>query len=318
LRRPTLRLTLDCNNACLFCAQRGLNGQPRSASDLRSELDRLRSQADEITFVGGEPTLDRALPEFVAAARERGFRSVGVQTNGRLLADGQVLRTLAAAGLTDLHFSIHGAEAAVHDYHVGAPGAFEAIVAALGFARALGLVSVATTVLTRSNYRVLDDVAVFLKNTGVVGWLISAPRTAGAMGLTEGRLMPRLWMAADPAFRALTRARSAGIPSWIQGLPACVLAPSHAKYRAWMLPDESERAYAAVCQACPSRSQCPGVDEDYLRRFGGDELAHREAAPSPEWPSLTGMFVGVGEIAPAQRPASPVIPPALTPLGVSG
>ncbi len=317
MRRPTLRLTLECNNACLFCAQRGLRAQARSASELRAELDRIRSQADEVTFVGGEPTLHPTLPDLVAAARDRGFRAIGVQTNGRLPGDAPVLRSLAEAGVTDLHFSIHGAEAAVHDYHVGVAGAFEAIVAALGFARSLGLVSVATTVLTRSNYRVLDEVAAFLRGAGVVGWLISVPRTAGAMGAADDRIMPRLGLAADPAFRALTRARNAGMPSWIQGMPACILAAANGKYRAWMLPEEPVRAYATVCESCPSHAQCPGVDSEYLHRYGGDELSPREAVDPPAWPSLTGMFVGVGELAPAHRPAPPVITP-LTALGVPG
>ena len=36
----------------------------------------------DITFTGREPTLDPALPEYLEAARDAGYRTIRVQTNG--------------------------------------------------------------------------------------------------------------------------------------------------------------------------------------------------------------------------------------------
>lgn len=166
--RATVRLGLACDNRCVFCAQDGLR-----ADDV-VDLDAARATSDELTFTGGEPLLDPRLAEHVAAARARGFRRVGVQTNGRRLAARAA--ELARAGLTDVHLSMHGADAAVHDYHVGVDGAFAEATAGLAAARAAGLVVVATTVLTRSNFRVLAPLPRWLAARGVAAWAIEIGR----------------------------------------------------------------------------------------------------------------------------------------------
>ncbi|MCA9720087.1 MAG: radical SAM protein, partial [Myxococcales bacterium] len=115
MTRQTLRLTLECDNHCVFCAQRGLrSGEAPSYPALVDRLRALRERGDAVTFTGGEPSLAPRLPELVATARSLGFRAVGLQTNGRALADDALARSLVDAGLTDAHLSIHGPRAEVH------------------------------------------------------------------------------------------------------------------------------------------------------------------------------------------------------------
>ena len=123
--RATLRLSLACNNRCIFCSQDGLSETPRAGLP----------PGDELSFVGGEPGLAADLIEQVAVARAAGFRAVGLQTNGLGLAERAA--ELASAGLTDVQVSLHGAEPAVHDYHTGVAGSFARLtkVASCGSAR---------------------------------------------------------------------------------------------------------------------------------------------------------------------------------------
>jgi len=299
LARLTVRLTLECNNACLFCAQRGLIATPRGAEVIQADLAAARVRGDEVSFVGGEPTLVPSLADWIVAARRLEFSAVGLQTNGRRLAEPGFVQRLAEAGLTDIHLSIHGAEAAVHDYHVGRAGAFAAILAALPLLRSRGLTTVVTTVLTRSNARVLAGLPPLLKSAGVAGWLLTIPRVAGALTPSDDRVSPRFGIALPFALQALALARQAGLPTWIQGAPLCLLGP----YAAHVLPDEP-REYGEVCGACPARGRCPGLDRAYLNRFQGDELAPRDAVPAAPLPRVASLFVGVGELAPT-APAQP-------------
>lgn len=312
MRRPTLRLTLECNNACVFCAQRGLKAAGVDA--FGEHLRVLRTTADEVTFLGGEPTLVPELPELIRTARALGFRGVGLQTNGRRLADKAYVATLADAGLTDLHFSIHGADAATHDYHVGVPGAFAELVAGAGLARARAITMVATTVLTRSNYRVLPSIPFLLKATGFAAWLVTLPRVAGAIAPATDRVSPRLGLALPLVRAAFAEAEKIRLESWISGAPACLLGPLTAR----LLPDEP-RSYAAVCESCPSRSFCPGVEAAYLKQFKADELAAK-TSPTPAKPTpITRLFVGVGELAPSVAPEPSILAPdvTVTQLGIS-
>jgi Radical SAM superfamily len=296
-RRSTVRVTLQCNNRCAFCAQDGVSSSERDAS-FEAELSRARAESDEVTFVGGEPTLDESLVAKVSAARAAGFRAVGVQTNGSRLADPRYLHALKEAGLTDVHLSIHGADAAVHDYHTGRPGSFGDIVAALRSTHASGLLVVVTTVLTRSNFRVLGSLPSFLATRGIAAWFVSVPFVAGRAATLRDRMIPRLGLALPFALQALARAHALRIPAFVVGAPLCLLGP----FAAHALAGES-RAYAAACDACAARSSCAGVDADYLARFDADELMARDGVTSPG-SHLTALFVGAGELAP-RVPAAP-------------
>ncbi len=304
--RPAARLSLACNNRCVFCSQDGLSGE----RSLEEQLEAARRAGSEVTFVGGEPTLDARLPEHVVAARAMGFARIGLQTNGRRLAEVGLAASLARAGLTDVHLSVHGTEAAVHDYHTGVEGSFDAALAGLAAARASGLAVVVATVLTRSNFRSLSGLPKMLASRGVAGWMVAAPACGGRLAREFDRLMPRLGLALPFALKALAAGEALGLDVWISGVPRCLVGP----YGRWLLP-ELPRSFGAACNDCPARSACPGLDAAYLGRFGGDELGParaRMAAPiEPQTRDLrtARMFVGPGEIAAAlpvaeKRPAS--------------
>ena len=264
-----------------------------------AQLAALRLCTDEVTFVGGEP-VQSSLLDAVVAACAAGFVRVGVQTNGRALARRGVAESLARSGLTDVHVSLHGAEASVHDYHTGVPGSFAQLLAGVGASRAAGLTVVATTVLTRSNFRVLNGIPWLLHGRNVGAWCISVPHAAGRAEAGFDRVYPRLGLALPYALHALEAARRVGLAAWISGAPLCALGP----YGDRALPSLA-RSYAPVCEACPARVDCPGLDARYLARFGGDELRALAAVPArAEVHALASLFVGAGELSPS--PAVPI------------
>ncbi len=292
ITRATVQIGLACDNECVFCAQSTIEREraPRALEDVTTELRLARGRSDEVTLVGGEPTLHPQLPELIAAARSLGFRRVGVQTNGRRLA--RVVDVLKSAGLTDVHLSIHGATAAAHDYHTGVPGSLAAVVAALSASRAASLPVVVTTVLTRSNARGLGDVARLVAARGASAWCITVPRARGAAAATFDRVIPRLGIAMPFALHAAQLATSLRLPVFVRGAPLCLLGP----FAARSMPT-APRAYADACAQCPARPACPGVEPEYLARFAGDELSPRDAVATPDVSDLARMFVGEGEVA---------------------
>lgn len=295
-----IRVTSRCDNRCVFCAQRGL-AHPEP-DRLGTELYSARARTDAVVFVGGEPGLvdEAELLAVVAQAKEVGFRRICIQTNGRKFSKNGRLDELVRAGLTHIHLSIHGANPAIHDYHTGVAGSFEQTFTALRTARSLSVTVGVTTVLTRSNYRMLEPIRRLLETAEVNAWNMLIPRTAGAMVGAFDRTMPRLAMALPFALHALNTANNHRLPTFIQGAPACLLGPMANR----ALEDEP-RAYAPVCAQCLSRGHCPGVDEEYLARFRGDELRARETAPPhSNQPELRMLFLGAGEPAPAQPSAS--------------
>ncbi|MFV8753199.1 radical SAM protein [Nannocystaceae bacterium ST9] len=295
--RAIVRLTHDCDNACVFCGQRGLSG---SLPFAREDLVALRERFDEVSFVGGEPSLDARLASAIAAARELGFTAIGLQTNARALAHADLrLAELHAAGLGDLQLSIHAPSAAEHDYHTGRPGSFAAAIDLLERARRRGLICVVASVVTRSNFRELPRMPALLKRHGVSAWLIEWVRPFGRAGESFARVVPRFGMALPWALAALEQARRVDLSAWIRGAAICTLG----RFAGQALAD-APRSYPAACEGCVARSRCVGVDARYLDHFGAGELDARRAAvdaaatrsPDAGRLRLQRMFVGVGEL----------------------
>src|SRR5580693_3167757 len=91
-------VTSQCNRRCTYC----FLPSDFFASGLRMSVDAfsdvvtwcVRNGVDEITFLGGEPSLHPSFPEMVSFARDRGL-NVRVVTNGarrfqRLLENGEI------------------------------------------------------------------------------------------------------------------------------------------------------------------------------------------------------------------------------------
>jgi hypothetical protein len=294
--RAVVRLGHRCNNACVFCGQAGVDDD--TPLPFEPALRAAAGVHREVTFVGGEPTLDPRLPDAVALARSLGFEAIGVQTNGR----GLDVAGLVARGLSDVHLSIHGATAPVHDYHTQIEGSFAALASALPGS----ITTVVSTVVTRSNYRVLSELAGWLHDRGVAAWLLAVPHVAGGAASAFDRIVPRLGLALPYVLHAASRATALGLRTAIAGAPLCALGP-HARLA---LRDETRRAYAPTCDACPARARCVGVDAAYLARFTAEELRPVDAPPESSAlpPHHARMFVGPGTLVPAT--VAPHPPPA--------
>lgn len=154
---------------------------------------------------------------------------------------------------------LHGADAAAHGFHGGED--FGEVVGRLR----RGEVRAVSTVLTRSNLRTLVALAELVVELRVVAWRVVVAGGAVVDGVT-----PRLAVALPHALQAITVASRRGVAGWIAGAPHCLLGP----FRGASLVVEP-RAFAAKCDGCAARAQCPGVEAAYLKRFGDEEVSPR-------------------------------------------
>jgi len=307
-RRRSIEVTLACDGACRFCPQVGLERKARDEAAVLAEIERAGQEGDAVTFVGGEPTGRRELADWIAAAREAGAPAVGLQTHARALRDPARAKALIDAGLTDVHVSIHGARPDVHDYHTDAPGSLDATVAGIQTLREHGpdLQLVATTVVTRSSFRVLAELPVRLAGWGIGAWSLAWVEPRGAAASAFDRLVPRLGLAAPFVLHAIATARRLGVPAFTSGLPHCVLGPfGDTALRA---DGDDDARFGEPCTGCPARPRCPGVAPSYLARFGDEELRPVDAAEASREPTRR-LFVGPGRLgsALAQPPAEPPV-----------
>jgi MoaA/NifB/PqqE/SkfB family radical SAM enzyme len=168
-----LNLTRRCNLKCVMCEQHRHDDGPTGLSwyDPRRELplsawinllDQVAAFRPRLYLTGGEPTLYPHFPEFLQAAKQRGF-VVHLQTNGTLLD--RMAENLVAQGVEMVTVSVDGPPE-VHDAIRGQAGAFrktregiKALVAARARQRAPGPIILINCVISKASLATLDQMA---------------------------------------------------------------------------------------------------------------------------------------------------------------
>jgi MoaA/NifB/PqqE/SkfB family radical SAM enzyme len=289
-----LRLGYACNNRCRFCDQGDFRRERGDAStaEVEEKLRALSGRAEGIWLAGGEVSLRPDLPALMRVARQVGFRRVGIQTNGRILAAPLAASGLRAAGLTDVQGMLAGHNAELHDFLTQEPGSWKQAV--VGFRRAVqaGLQVGLSTVLSRSVLPSLPELARLSLSLGVHRHRFLWMREEGEAQKAVKTLLPRYRLAEEPLHTALELLRQGGIPAETVGVPLCFLGG-----KLWAAADRSEdaapqhenlmggeskelRRQGPPCTACSLRHSCAGPYEGYTRRWGWDEFVPVQAEVS--------------------------------------
>ncbi len=290
--RIDLKVGFGCNNRCHFCVQGDKRARyaPRSTEELRSVLCDERKRVRSVVFTGGEPTLRRDLPELVAYARELGYERIQIQTNGRMFAHAGYVRRLVECGANEFSPALHGHVAELHDYLTAAPGAFAQTVTGIRNVKALGQVVLTNTVITRSNYRHLAEIARLLVSLGVDQFQLAFVHAVGTAGAELERVVPRVELVAPYLVEALRIGVQASRRTMTEAVPPCILPGLEAHIAERIIPrtaiydaDAKIADYTKYrltegklrgpeCPRCIHFSWCEGPWREYPERFGWDEF----------------------------------------------
>lgn len=163
---PELRLiawetTRSCNLSCIHCraaAEKGPYEGELSTKEALEFLDTVASFSKPVIILtGGEPLMRPDIYELAAYGTKLGLRMV-MATNGTLV-DETSIQKMIDSGIQRMSVSIDGANATSHDNFRQVPGAFNASLKALEFARKAGLEYQINTTITKIN---LDEIPAIL------------------------------------------------------------------------------------------------------------------------------------------------------------
>jgi molybdenum cofactor biosynthesis enzyme MoaA len=284
-RLKILRLTLACNQRCVFCPTDGTS--ETIVTDPRERLRTLRRWADAgvtwVSFSGGEPTLVKELPALLRAAAALGIGDRELVTNGVRLADPAYFDQLLEAGLNRLFVSLHAHQPELSDALTGRAGDFEGTVACLRLAVERGLRPTVNHVICAPNHRELPDFVDFLSTlTGNRASLTLAFITPLYLAGQRPELIPRLSDVAPSLHAALDRAEATGLDVVVlsrPGIPPCFLGPRRLHFSD--LPkhvhriaseDLHKKEKGPQCARCMYDTVCAGLWKGYTALHGTDEL----------------------------------------------
>lgn len=124
-------LTNLCNQTCVHCCRDSSPKQSRNNDLSSKELfgildDAIDIGVDEISFLGGEPTLQPHILELAYFVRKKGVRTLNLATNGLEISDDHF--EPFSVLFTTIQISLHGASPSKHDNFVRKQGAFKTVV----------------------------------------------------------------------------------------------------------------------------------------------------------------------------------------------
>lgn len=293
MMRVDLKLDFACNNRCAFCVQGNKRYEcgPRDTRQIRTDLETgLRRGARQLVLTGGEPTLSANLLGVIRIARQLGYESVQIQSNGRSFYYLQVCRAVIQAGATEFSPSIHGANADTHDRLTGAAGSFDQTLQGIRNLVSLGQTVITNTVITRVNYQELPTLAQLLVGLGVGQFQFAYVHIVGSAASNAEWLVARKTEIMSSVLTALDIGRKAGVTCMTEAIPYCLM-PGYETHVAERIIPESMifdddrtvddygeyrrhegKMKRPECCSCRYFSRCEGPWREYPERFGWDEF----------------------------------------------
>lgn len=298
IKKTVIFTSYECNNHCRFCIdadKKKIAG--RATTEIIAEMREARaSGATYLELIGGEVTIRKDATDLISTARDLGFTTISLTTNGRMLSYPDYATKIVAAGLTDVVFSIHGFDSASHDYFTRVPGSFDQLTQAIKNLQELNFQNIGSnTTIVKQNYRDLEKIGKFILSQGIRNAeFIFVDCNEGAAKHDFVELVPTITEIISYVKKCLDLGREVGVPHWhVRYLPLCHLAdyleqiseldevrkfqtehraPDFFNPQAELGRASVGRVKAEQCENCKLNNICEGVWREYAEKLGTDEL----------------------------------------------
>ncbi len=299
MAKVSILLGYKCNNNCLFCYCGDKKDliPPLSTQEAKRKLELGRKQSsDFVDLLGGEPTIRKDLPELIEFAREIGYKTVSITTNGRMLSQRDFAEKLVEVGLNHIIFSIHGHKAELHDSLTRVNGSFEQLSQGMKNFKEISPDSYCctNTVILKQNINHLPEIAEKCIELGADGMEFIFPHPRGNAKKNFDKLVPHLHELIGNlqetvnvgvqngikhiAIRYVPLCYMRGIESFageysrLSGLREIHLAAEFDDFNVEEGRREEGRVKGPQCIACTKHDECEGIFKYYAEKRGFSEL----------------------------------------------
>jgi len=295
MKRADIKIGFACNNHCRFCVQgrKRENLRAKSADEVKKEIARASNDCQEIVFTGGEPTIHPDFLDLVKYAKAKGFQKIQIQTNGRMFAYLDFCRQTIAAGANEFSPALHGHIAQLHDFLTSVPGSFDQTVQGIKNLKSLGQAIITNTVITKSNYRHLPEIARLLVNLGVDQYQFAFVHALGNAADNFESVVPRMVLTEPFVKKGLDIGIKAGKKVMTEAIPYCFMRGYEEYIAEKIIPATKIFDFGKVdedftstrqkegkkkgvdCKKCDFYKVCEGPWREYPEKFGWSEFKPR-------------------------------------------
>lgn len=291
--RVDLKIGFHCNNWCAFCVQGDKRKKfpPKDMEGIERDLkDGRKRGATGVVLTGGEPTLHKDFLDTLRLAKKLGYGTIQVQTNGRRFCYPDFCKEAVKAGATEVSPALHGSTAALHEFLTGAPGSFVQTVAGIKNLKKLGVFVLTNSVVTRSNFRDLPDLARLFVKLGVDQFQFAFVHIVGRAAENSSWLVPRKALIEPWVKKGIDIGKAARRTVLTEAIPYCCMRGYEAHVAERIIPEttvydaeitidsytktrQSEgKAKGPECRKCAWFKNCEGPWKEYPELYGWGEF----------------------------------------------
>jgi len=226
MNRVDIKIGFKCNNLCQFCVQgdKRYKYKNRTSEQIKDSLQQARQQGSQgVVFTGGEPTIHPDILAAVSYAKNLGFTSIQIQSNGRLLAYLDFCKKLVRAGANEFSPALHGSQLEIHDQLTSSPGAWQQVVQGIKNLKLLDQYVLTNTVINSLNYKDLPDLANLLVTLGVDQFQFAFVHILGTANKNKAWIVPKKSDVMPYVKKGLDIGMKAGKVVMTEAIPYCLM-----------------------------------------------------------------------------------------------
>ena len=293
-----IKVGYSCNNNCIHCViadQRkrvlDVKGcQDRTTKQYKKELyDSIKRGFDSVIVTGGEPTIRGDLFELLNYAMGLGYE-IQMQTNGRMFSNDKFAKKFSKFSVI-YTIALHGSNSKIHDSITQVPGSFNQTVQGIINLKKLYQLVTGKVVISRLNYKDLNNLLRLYKEFGVVSVNFAFPHALGNAKENFDLVVPR-YKELQPYVHKLVRlSKKLNIRAEFEAIPYCFMKDiedyvCETRYNKkemelkqfgldtqnWTLIRPTNKQKFPQCKKCRYDNICEGPWKEYPERFGNEEF----------------------------------------------
>ena len=287
-KRIEIILSWACNNNCIFCSEDELkkiaikkNKFTRSYEELKKDIENYANKGyNHITFLGGEPTIHKDIIKIINFTKTKGFKTIFITTNGRMLSNKNFANKIISAGLNEVCISIHGTYE-IHNKMTRSSNSYNQAIQALNNLN--GKIKLMTnSVITKENMNNLPSLMKILNEYKLERCAVAYPLLRGNMLNNEIPTYSDVY----PHLKEIIKASRHKIK--ISNVPSCMLRDiennsddieyDERDYKS-ALNDSGKRFEDGIdeikikkCEICKFNNYCRGIPREYIEKFTDREF----------------------------------------------
>ncbi|MBR9679989.1 MAG: radical SAM protein [Candidatus Altiarchaeota archaeon] len=288
-----MKVGYSCNNFCKHCVQgeKRYKLKNKTTQEIKGELEHAYSKKiRELVFTGGEASIRPDIVELVGHASKLGFKTIQVQTNGRMFASKKFADAMIEAGMNEFSPALNGHLPELHDFLSSVPGAWKQTVQGIKNIREYDIQIVTNTVVSKPNYRFMSRIAELLIGLGVNQYQLAFVHPAGRAWDDFDSIVPFVSLAAPHIHKGLQVGMDASIKTMAEAMPFCQMKGYEQQVSEFYIPpsDVYESGFkiekwenwrktegkwkGESCKDCAFYDLCEGPWIEYVKKRGAEEF----------------------------------------------